>query len=646
MTRIPANEWVAQGGLTLEPVALTVAKSTAAASVVAGPGAGKSELLAQRTCFLLQTRLCPSPQRILAISFKRDAARNLRDRVRLRAGDLSARFDSQTFDAFAKGLLDRFRLCLPRELRPPAEYQISNWYKNETEDFLRGLKPPIKLGTTHDLVALKGDEFMKNAVLGKRLRGISTAPKDVVEWAAVEVWRYSLRQGLLSFPMIGRLAEAILHFAPPVRRALQETYSHVLLDEFQDTTHVQYELTHTAFHATSSVLTAVGDHKQRIMGWAMALDDAFARFEQEFGAKREALLMNYRSAPELVRIQEFMIKALDPNGALPQSSEHLKPMEGSAEVIIFSDHQTEAQYLADLIRDFLIQGQRNARDVCVLCKQRPDVYAEPLLIALRERNIKGRIENELQELLGQPLTELAVAHLRLATHARSPADWELAMEFACGAQGLDPHDPASRRAEQALSQDITTLRIALAKRPQNEQDIHAVLDLALTQADRAALRQAHVQYRQGAFFKETLASVTKHLWGSVQVTDSWAAAIDDFDGVDSVPIMTIHKSKGLEYHTVIFLGLEDSAFWKFASQPIDDTCAFFVAFSRAKHRVLFTFCKQRTTSPKHQDRPQAASGIRPLYDILKAAGVKSRKVDEWPTPPVSSQTSQTIRPTK
>lgn len=94
--------------------------------------------------------------------------------------------------------------------------------------------------------------------------------------------------------------------------------------------------------------------------------------------------------------------------------------------------------------------------------------------------------------------------------------------------------------------------------------------------------------------------------------------------------MTIHKSKGLEYDTVIFLGLEDSAFWNFAAQSVEDTCAFFVAFSRAKRRVLFTFCKQRTTSPRHQDHLQAMRGIRPLYDILKSADVKVRQIDDWP----------------
>lgn len=515
-----------------------------------------------------------------------------------------------------------------------------NWSKrDDTEEFLRALKPPKHLGTTYDLVALKPDDFMKHVVLGKPLRGLSGAPKSVVAWAAIEIWRHSLQHGRLTFPMIGRLAEGILHFAPSVLSALQQSYAYVLLDEFQDTTHVQYDLTHTAFYGSPSILTAVGDHKQRIVGWAMALDDAFARFEQDFDAKRESLLMNYRSAPELVRIQEFMIKALDPKAVQSQAAEHLKDAEGSAGILLFPDHQNEARYLADLIRSFVDREGLTPRDICVLCKQKPDVYAEALLEELRARSIKGRIENELQDLLAEPLTELAVAHLRLATRARAPEEWELAMEFARGAEGIDPHDPASRAIENAVTRNIGTLRVGLGRYPTSEQDVHAVLALALTAADRAVLKQAHLQYRHGTLFNDTLLSLRGQLWASVQRTTTWAAALDDFGGVDTVPVMTIHKSKGLEYHTVIFLGLEDSALWSFATRPVEDTCAFFVAFSRAKRRVLFTFCRQRTTSPRHKDHPQAMRGIRPPYDILRAAGVNVRHIDEWP-PAVESLEGQ------
>ena len=79
--RVVEDLWLPVGVEQLEANALTVVRSTDHRSVIAGPGAGKTELLAQRAAFLLQTGHCPSPQRILAISFKRDAARNLAERV-------------------------------------------------------------------------------------------------------------------------------------------------------------------------------------------------------------------------------------------------------------------------------------------------------------------------------------------------------------------------------------------------------------------------------------------------------------------------------------------------------------------------------------------------------------------------------------
>ena len=72
------EQWVPAAGITLEPNAETACREQHRnVAVTAGPGAGKTELLAQRADFLLRTNTCPYPQRILAISFKADAAANL-----------------------------------------------------------------------------------------------------------------------------------------------------------------------------------------------------------------------------------------------------------------------------------------------------------------------------------------------------------------------------------------------------------------------------------------------------------------------------------------------------------------------------------------------------------------------------------------
>src|SRR5688572_10714049 len=124
-TEVAKERWSPVGVSGLEPAADRVVRGERSTLVHAGPGAGKTELLAQRACFLLQTGACPDPRRILAISFKRDAARNLRERVAQRCGrELAARFDSYTFDSFAKGLVDRFLSALPTWCRPAQDYRV------------------------------------------------------------------------------------------------------------------------------------------------------------------------------------------------------------------------------------------------------------------------------------------------------------------------------------------------------------------------------------------------------------------------------------------------------------------------------------------------------------------------------------------
>ena len=86
----------------------------------------------------------------------------------------------------------------------------------------------------------------------------------------------------LNFPMLSVLAEHILTVNPFVLTGLRRTYTFVFLDEFQDTTDLQYQLTLTAFHGSDAVLTAVGDPKQTIMQWAGALARIFARFKSDF----------------------------------------------------------------------------------------------------------------------------------------------------------------------------------------------------------------------------------------------------------------------------------------------------------------------------------------------------------------------------
>ena len=107
MPFVTLENWEPKGVEALEQSAMDALRVTEGnVSVVASAGSGKTEFLAQKADYFLSTGLCQPPFRVLAISFKVDAARELRDRVEKRCGPaLGQRFDSQTFAAFTKGIV-------------------------------------------------------------------------------------------------------------------------------------------------------------------------------------------------------------------------------------------------------------------------------------------------------------------------------------------------------------------------------------------------------------------------------------------------------------------------------------------------------------------------------------------------------------
>lgn len=130
-------------------------------------------------------------------------------------------------------------------------------------------------------------------------------------------------------------------------------------------------------------------------------------------------------------------------------------------------------------------------------------------------------------------------------------------------------------------------------------------------------------YKQGNYLKELINKFEKLFFTEYMETHGeWNLAIENFCGEHSVPIMTIHKSKGLEYSAVYFIGLEDSAFWNFRNRPEEDRCTFFVALSRAKEAVTFTFCKQRTGMKYPVQRHNV---INEFFDLLQRPGVAEVK---------------------
>lgn len=195
------KDWRPQGIGRLEDRAWEALRETErSVCVTAGAGAGKTEFLAQKAAYLLQTGLCPYPKRILAISFKRDAALNLSRRVHQRcASELANRFDSYTFDAFTKQMLDRFRLAVPQPYTHPTNYRIVFPVRGDYQEFFRSVGRPNIDQKTFEIE-------ITNINLPIAEQNITENTKQVLQ----AYWDYqygNFAEALLTFPMINRLVK-------------------------------------------------------------------------------------------------------------------------------------------------------------------------------------------------------------------------------------------------------------------------------------------------------------------------------------------------------------------------------------------------------------------------------------------------------
>jgi len=627
MPRVAPQNWRPSGVDDLEPEAWRALRHPGCACVIAGPGAGKTEFLAQRAVYLLETGICPAPRRVLAISFKTDAAANLAARVHKRCpAPLAARFVSLTFDAFTKSLVDRFRSSLPTNWRPSGPYDIAFPKPQQIDGFLDVTRLEAPQAWQAAIATLKASTFEPRVVGSYRLPVTPTPATSGVEHAIQKWWHAQLHgraRSQLTFVSLNRLAELLLRANSQIRRALQATYRFVFVDEFQDTTYAQYDFLLSAFSTNAIAVTAVGDDKQRIMSWAGARPDAFQSFESDFAAQRFQLEFNFRSSPDLVRIQHVVARRLDPS-AVPTTAQVASQVDGDvAQVWNSPTIADEAKHLARWIREDMTQRRRVPRDYALLVRQKADAFESDLGEAFVAASLHIRNESKplgkttLQDLLSEELTRLSVALLRLGTTRRVPSAWQTASSIVQDLRGVQSDDEAGcQRLETELTSFVAELRAFLADTVPTRENASVVTSRLFEFLDLAAVARVFLQYRTGDLLKILVDAFNEHLTACADVADDWSACLDMFDGVSQIPLMTVHKSKGLEYDTIVFIGLDDQAWWSHTPENPEGLATFFVALSRAKQRAIFAFCPQRGSRARVAD----------LYDLLAEANVPEIKI--------------------
>lgn len=612
MNIISPEKWMPCDGITLEDAAERAVRSKSHVLVIAGPGAGKTELLAQKAAYLLQTNQCKDPQRILAISFKKDAAQNLKERVERRCGiEAKDRFVSMTYDAFAKGLLDHFLYALPRVLRPQPDYQINDDTVIDAAFQKTGFKNPG---------GLRGSRLKKyyDDSLAKVTLPIVGSGHAENAWPLL-LKGFDLHPSTLTFRMINMLVIHLLETNPLIKRALHLTYSYIFLDEFQDTTNLQYELIRQCFYGSFSKITAVGDNKQRIMIWAGADRAIFTKFFKELSPEPVRLIMNHRSAPRLVALQREMYASLNEQIIQVNTSSKWEPTDGDISLLIADNEQLEAQAIAEDIADKLASGIM-PHDICILCKQRPGDYSSAIISELEVRGICARIEVDYQNLIKEPIIDLLLKIILCALNRKRSHDWEFIKDFLVNVRGIGAVQGYQKYDQmlEALSAEMDQLKVQLTS-DVDQARLCGIINNLIDFLDDGSIKAYFPEYRQGNRLGELIIKFEELFWESLDTANGdWKLAVETFQGLHSIPIMTIHKSKGLEYSSIYFVGLEDSAFWSFRTQPEQDRCAFFVALSRAKQSIVFTYCNRRSNL---QYPLQSHHNINEFFELLQQPGM-------------------------
>ncbi len=543
--------WALSEGVEPTDELLDLIKEVSSVSILAGAGAGKTEFLAQKANYLLQTGICPWPKRILCLSTKKEAQVNIKERIMKRCGATGNRFDSYTFDAFCKSIVDRFKNVLPAKDRPDKGYDIEFEQKNSNG-------------------------------------------KDKI-----------------SFNDIRTLAIRIIKTRPDIAKIFSISYSHVFVDEFQDTRFDQYDLLKLLFQKNNTVVNAVGDINQSIMLWADASPTVFRDFRMDFSAKDRFLLKNYRSSKEIQDVLTCFVSFIQSSNS--SMTVNTKPMNCS--IHVYNNEYEEADNLVQKLKGMIDSGI-NEKDICVLTKRQSSLYTSVLRDKLTQVGINNLDMTELQDALKEPLGKFFACLFRIFTD-KSHSSYNEFCELYLELNNVDRGDEQESKLINKISDLISIYKLEIDEAP-SADCILSKINKTLKFIGWSKFISKWGQYKSKSFRDKLWSKLESHLRYTIDITNSLVGASKMFIAENCIHIMNIHKSKGLEYKVVIFLGVEDQAFWKYSSENFEDKCAIYVALSRAKQEIIISTSRHRgfRCNARRDDSISNYKRVKEIYDFL------------------------------
>jgi len=593
--------------------------------VLAGAGSGKTRVLVHRIAWLLAVEGV-SPHAILAVTFTNKAAAEMRGRIENMMDRPMGGMWVGTFHGLAHRLLRAHWM----DADLPQGFQIL-----DSDDQYRLIRRTLKsLDIDEQRFPPRQVQWFINAKKDEGLRPQHLDTEhDPFQSTMIELYRVyeetCRRSGLLDFAELLLRAHEVLRDKPEVLKHYQTRFSHILVDEFQDTNTIQYAWVRLLAGQKGNVFI-VGDDDQSIYGWRGAKIENIHQFSHDFpGTHTIKLEQNYRSSGNILA---------GANALISHNSDRLgKELwtaddEGEPIRLYAAFNETdEARYVIDRIRDWIEQGNVR-RETAILYRSNAQsrVFEENLMMF----GIPYRVYGGLRFFERAEIKD-ALAYLRLIANHHDDAAIERVINTPT--RGIGDRSIAALRdmarvrsmsiwdAVSTVIDEKTLAARALGALAKFQELINIMADdcQSMVLFEQVQLVIEHcglVEYYRNKEKGEKGEARVENLEELVSAARNYErpedeeemtplaaflshAALEAGEGQadpweDCVQLMTLHSAKGLEFPMVFLCGMEEGLFphQRSVEEPgrlEEERRLCYVGMTRAEQQLVISYAEQR-----------------------------------------------------
>ncbi|MEA3548741.1 MAG: ATP-dependent helicase [Thermodesulfobacteriota bacterium] len=607
--------------------------------VIAGAGSGKTRTLVYRLAYLVEQGI--APENILLLTFTRKAAREMQNRAAYLLDEKCSRVTGGTFHSVANLLLRRYGHYLGYEpnftiLDRGDSEGIINLLKSSLELAGSGKKFPSKRVVMNILSGAVNKSMAIVDLMEERFPHLLEHLEDI-ERIHEHYVKFKFENGLMDYDDLLVNLKRLLAEFPEVRDAVSKRFSHIMVDEYQDTNLVQAEIVRLLAHRHDNVMV-VGDDAQSIYSFRGANFRNIMDFPGDYkGCKIIKLEENYRSSQAILSVTNEIISLAKEKYTKKLFS---RIQKGPAPILHGAvNEERQAGYVAGRIQSLHMEG-KPLREIAVLF--RSGFHAYKLELELNSRQLP------FEKRGGQKLTESAhmkdvLSFLRVLVNPLDHLSWNriLLQLDKVGPKTAQRILQKTREAEDPLA-GLKAYPAAKSWREGFLKLVELMEDLSQASSPSASFERA-MEYYEPIFeriYHDDYPSRRRDLDQLRDILSGYqdlGSFIDDtaLDPPDITPadngaededrliLSTVHSAKGLEWDSVFIINLAEgkfpSAHAKYNDELEEERRLLYVAATRARENLFFVYPRETIGT----DRRRAPAVLTPLLADLPSHVLQS-----------------------